>query len=119
MEGVGKEQATEAGQASGVIPWSLHLHPAERKGLGGRGRPGAFDGADVLWGLLDSRFPQKEQVDELGEVLGEVFALKVQEGETKGVKLMTTIWILSLSKVVGVYRDMWTRTSKSKLKRGY
>ena len=27
-------------------------------------------GDAVLWGLLDSRFPQKEKVDELGELLG-------------------------------------------------
>ena len=32
-------------------------------------------GDDVLWELLDYRFPQKEKVDELGEILGEVFTL--------------------------------------------
>ena len=32
--------------------------------------------------LLDSRFPQQEKVDELGEILGEVFAIRVKEGET-------------------------------------
>eukprot|EP00435_Cladocopium_sp_Y103_P073897 s9_g45.t1 len=36
----------------------------------------------VLWELLDQRFPQKEQIDELGEILGEVFTLKVKDGET-------------------------------------
>ena len=50
-----------------------HLEPSTYQKAGG---------ADVLWELLDSRFPQKEQVDELGEVLGEVFTLKVQEGES-------------------------------------
>ena len=39
------------------------------------------DGDKALWALLDARFPQKESVDELGEILGEVFALKVKEGE--------------------------------------
>eukprot|EP00435_Cladocopium_sp_Y103_P017727 s923_g4.t1 len=39
------------------------------------------DGDKVLWSLLDARFPQKESVDELGEILGEVFSLKVKEGE--------------------------------------
>lgn len=29
-------------------------------------------GDDALWKLLDARFPQKEKVDELGEILGEV-----------------------------------------------
>ena len=36
----------------------------------------------MIWKLLDVRFPQKEQVDELGEIMGEVFALKVREGES-------------------------------------
>eukprot|EP00435_Cladocopium_sp_Y103_P075356 s4_g56.t1 len=39
-------------------------------------------GDQILWDLLDQRFPQKEQVDEIGEILGEVFALKVRDGET-------------------------------------
>ena len=38
-------------------------------------------GEDILFALLDKRFPQKEAVDELGEVLGEVFALRVKDGE--------------------------------------
>ena len=32
-------------------------------------------GDEVIWALLDSRFPQQEKVDELGEILGEVFTL--------------------------------------------
>ena len=36
----------------------------------------------VIWALLDSRFPQQEKVDELGEILGEVFALRIKGGET-------------------------------------
>ena len=39
------------------------------------------DGEKVLWQILDARFPQKETADELGEVLGQVFALKASEGE--------------------------------------
>lgn len=39
-------------------------------------------GDKVLWDLLDQRFPQKEQVDELGEILGEVFSMKIREGES-------------------------------------
>eukprot|EP00435_Cladocopium_sp_Y103_P011977 s1627_g3.t1 len=39
-------------------------------------------GDTALWTLLDARFPQKEQVDELGEILGEVFSLKVKDGES-------------------------------------
>ena len=40
------------------------------------------DGDALLWRLLDARFPQKEVVDELGEILGEVFHLHSKEGET-------------------------------------
>ena len=40
------------------------------------------DGDAVLWALLDKRFPQLEVVDELGEILGQVFGLRSQEGET-------------------------------------
>ena len=39
-------------------------------------------GDSVICNLLDARFPQKEQVDKLGEIMGEVFGLKVREGET-------------------------------------
>lgn len=38
-------------------------------------------GDDALWKLLDARFPQNEKVDELGEILGNVFTLKVRDGE--------------------------------------
>ena len=40
------------------------------------------DGDLVLWALLDQRFPQLETVDELGEILNEVFSLKAKEGES-------------------------------------
>ena len=40
------------------------------------------DGDALLWRMLDARFPQKEVVDELGEILGEVFHLHSKEGET-------------------------------------
>ena len=39
------------------------------------------EGDALLWSLLDKRFPQQEVVDELGEILGEVFGLKSHEGE--------------------------------------
>ena len=39
-------------------------------------------GDDIIWKLLDARFPQKEKVDELGELLGDIFSLKAKEGET-------------------------------------
>jgi len=39
-------------------------------------------GDQVIWSLLEARFPQKEKVDELGEILGDAFALRVREGET-------------------------------------
>ena len=39
------------------------------------------DGDKVIFDLLDKRFPQQEVVDELGEILGEVFNLRGQEGE--------------------------------------
>ena len=38
-------------------------------------------GDDALWTILDRRFPQQEQVDELGEILTEVFNLRSLEGE--------------------------------------
>ena len=38
-------------------------------------------GEQVLWDLLDARFPQKEASDEMGEILGEVFALKAKDNE--------------------------------------
>ena len=39
------------------------------------------DGEKVLFELLDARFPQKETADEMAEVLGGVFALRINEGE--------------------------------------
>eukprot|EP00435_Cladocopium_sp_Y103_P016050 s2207_g4.t1 len=51
-----------------------HLEPATYQCEGG--------GDDVIWKLLDARFPQKEKVDELGEIMGEVFGLRVKEGES-------------------------------------
>ena len=57
-----------------------HLDPSEYQ---------VSEGANVLWKLLDARFPQKEQVDELGEVLAEVFSLKVNKGETMDKALST------------------------------
>ena len=39
-------------------------------------------GDDALWTILDKRFPQQEQVDELGEILTEVFNLRSNEGES-------------------------------------
>ena len=50
-----------------------HLEPATYQCEGG-------DAA--IWKLLDARFPQKEKVDELGEIMAEVFALKVKDGES-------------------------------------
>jgi len=40
------------------------------------------DGDKVLWDLLDKRFPQKDTVDELAEILGEVFTLQSKDGAT-------------------------------------
>ena len=39
-------------------------------------------GDEILWQLLDKRFPQQEVVDELGEILTQVFSLKSNDGET-------------------------------------
>lgn len=50
-----------------------HLEPSAYQKSGGD---------SVIWALLDQRFLQKEQVDELGEILGEVFALRVKDGES-------------------------------------
>ena len=42
-----------------------------------------LEGGDtVLLELLDKRFPEKDKTDELGEMLAEVFSLKVQDNET-------------------------------------
>ena len=40
------------------------------------------DGAATLWSLLTARFPEKESEDQMGEALGEVFALCAKDGET-------------------------------------
>eukprot|EP00435_Cladocopium_sp_Y103_P043845 s603_g12.t1 len=40
------------------------------------------DGDQVLWKLLDARFPAKETSDELAEVLGEIFTLRAKDGES-------------------------------------
>ena len=40
------------------------------------------DGEKVLLKMLDSRFPERDESDELGEVLNEVFNLRAKEGET-------------------------------------
>ena len=40
------------------------------------------NGEDVLFALLDKRFPQKDDADEMGEMLTSIFALKSLEGET-------------------------------------
>ena len=39
------------------------------------------DGAAKLWKVLESRFPEKEAFDQLGEALGSVFSLAAQDGE--------------------------------------
>ncbi|CAK9107745.1 unnamed protein product [Durusdinium trenchii] len=39
-------------------------------------------GDDALWAILDKRFPQQETVDELGEILNEIFGLRSHEGES-------------------------------------
>eukprot|EP00435_Cladocopium_sp_Y103_P025542 s52_g6.t1 len=39
-------------------------------------------GEDVLWSLLDQRFPQKDKTDELGDALGKVFQLRSNDGES-------------------------------------
>lgn len=41
-----------------------HLEPSEYQ---------REDGDQVLWKLLDQRFPQKDKTDELGETLGKIF----------------------------------------------
>ena len=40
------------------------------------------DGDAAIWDLLHSRFPEKEQHDQMGEALGEVFALAARDGES-------------------------------------
>lgn len=50
-----------------------HLEPSSYQKAGGE---------KVLFDLLDQRFPQRDQSDEMSEVLTEVFQLKAQEGES-------------------------------------
>ena len=40
------------------------------------------DGDEVLWKLLETRFPQKDSTDELGEMMTQVFSMRSQDGET-------------------------------------
>jgi len=40
------------------------------------------DGEKVLFKLLDQRFPQKDNTDEMAETLSAVFSLRASEGET-------------------------------------
>lgn len=40
------------------------------------------NGEDVIWKILQDRFPEKEASDLMGESLGEVFGLVASEGET-------------------------------------
>ena len=42
----------------------------------------AENGADIIWKLLASRFPEKEAHDQMGEALGEAFGLSAKEGES-------------------------------------
>eukprot|EP00435_Cladocopium_sp_Y103_P036809 s2568_g9.t1 len=39
------------------------------------------NGEDALWKILESRFPEKEPFDQMGEALGAVFALAAKENE--------------------------------------
>ena len=39
-------------------------------------------GDDVIFQLLDERWPQKERSDEMGEHISEIFGLKAKDGET-------------------------------------
>ena len=50
-----------------------HLDPADYQ---------KKDGDKLIWQLLDARFPKLDAVDELSEILSEVFSLKAREGET-------------------------------------
>ena len=40
------------------------------------------DGEQVLFGILDRRFPDKDSSDELAETLNDVFAMRVKDGES-------------------------------------
>ena len=49
-----------------------HLDPADYQ---------KKDGDKLIWKILDERYPKLEVVDELGEILTEVFSLRAREGE--------------------------------------
>ena len=72
-------------------------------------------GDEVIWKLLDQRFPVKGKTDELGELLTEVFQLRFKENESLKAwvaraselfKLRSadcpTSWVLSLSPDAGI-----------------
>ena len=40
------------------------------------------DGAQIVWKLLQTRFPEKESEDQMGEALGEVFGLCARDQES-------------------------------------
>lgn len=40
------------------------------------------NGDEVLWKLLETRFPQKDSTDELGDMMTQVFSMRSQDGET-------------------------------------
>ena len=53
-------------------------------------------GEKVLFEILDARFPQKETADEMSEVLGGVFALRINEGENMKqwtARVQRSFWI--------------------------
>lgn len=50
-----------------------HLDPASYR---------CKDGEQALFKVLDRRFPEKDQSDELAEVLNDIFSLRVKDGET-------------------------------------
>ena len=55
------------------------------KGVGGGGTPVDYQkegGDEVIFQLLDERWPQKERSDEMGEHISEIFGLKAKDGET-------------------------------------
>ena len=59
---------------SGKAPECVeHLDPAQYQ---------VEKGEDVLWALLDQRFPPKDNTYELGDALGKVFQLRSSDGES-------------------------------------
>ena len=69
-------------EARGSFIWTLlqgralevveHLEPSEYQKEGGD---------QVLFGLLDTRWPERERTDEIGENLTEIFSLRAKDGE--------------------------------------